>query len=172
MIKHDLIEQVGGIERARGIVEGAPDNTATHVAVCKQNHYYRLDNGCEQTYWNGGFKDWMDSTIEESWEIFYNFKFAYVLDDLRTAIAEYDNPQLCIDCGSSDLHKGGEIKKPKMCFKCYAAMTGFTLIGDQLIEDDELAEIKTGHRIDKQLESDDCTDIRNHLSPSTRVVDL
>ena len=51
-------------------------------------------------------------------------------------------------------------------------MTGFTLIGDQLLEDDELAEIKAGHRIDKRLESDDCTDIRNHLSPSTRVVDL
>lgn len=34
------------------------------------------------------------------------------------------------------------------------------------------SEIKAGHRIDKQLESDDVKDITNHISPNTKVVEL
>lgn len=173
MIGHDLIEQVGGIERARGIVDGAPDNSEfwrDMDSVCSPNEilYYAWFGGALLVF--DSDKGWIKSIYHDDNE--YILDQLQDLNDLRTAIAEHDNLQPCIGCGSSDLHKGGEIKEPKMCFKCYAAMTGFTLIGDQLLEDDELAEIKAGHRIDKRLESDDCTDIRNHLSPSTKVVDL
>ncbi|MGL6035102.1 MAG: hypothetical protein ACRC0N_08570, partial [Acinetobacter johnsonii] len=76
------------------------------------------------------------------------------LEDLRTTIAEHDSAQLCIGCGSPDLHKGGEIKEPKMCLDCFAEMVGFTRTSNGF------------------LESDHVTDIRNHLSPSTKVVDV
>lgn len=77
-----------------------------------------------------------------------------VVEDLRTAISEHDTTQLCIGCGSPDLHKGGEIKEPKMCLDCFAEMVGFTRTSNGFIESDEV------------------TDIRNHVSPSTVVTDL
>lgn len=46
--------------------------------------------------------------------------------------------KLCVECGSSDLYIGSEIKDPKMCFSCFAAMTGFTSVGEVVIESDDL----------------------------------
>lgn len=138
MIKHDLIEQVGGIERAREIVDGAPDKTADTYCVGDWGiAYFSLEF---KSVWCAEDNDWFDSDYETIDELGCDYKTVIALKDLRTAIAEYDNPQLCIDCGSSDLYKGGEIKKPKMCFKCYAAMTGFTLIGDQLMTESLLKQ--------------------------------
>ncbi|RZG73071.1 hypothetical protein EXE10_20915, partial [Acinetobacter sp. WCHAc060033] len=158
MIKHDLIKEIG-IEKAKAIVEGRPTQDCFYDNY--EGLYYSKDHDHCWEWWDLDCKEWFECefVVNQNEDGFIH------LNDLRTAIAEYDSPQLCIECGSADLHKGGEIKEPKMCFKCYAAMTGFTLIGDQLLEDDELAEIKAGHRIDKRLEPDDCTDIRNHLSP-------
>lgn len=69
-------------------------------------------------------------------------------------LVDCDAIKLCIGCGSPDLHKGGEIKEPKMCFDCFAEMVGFTRTSNGFVESDEVI------------------DIRNHVSPSTRVVDL
>ena len=42
------------------------------------------------------------------------FKDSYIdLNDLRTAIAEHDNTQLCIECGSPDLHRVVKSKSRK-----------------------------------------------------------
>ena len=76
----DLIKQVGGIEKAREIVEGAPD-------------------------WANGYNTVIQQYVRGVW-----FSRDFRLNDLRTAIAEHD--------------------------------------------------------------TDHVTDIRNHVSPSTKVVDL
>ena len=126
----NLIERVGGIEKAREIIAGAPSNAVIYWPIAKGNF----------GVYSAGEQNKSDRQI--------------VLNDLRTAIAEHDTTQLCIGCGSPDLHKGGEIKEPKMCLDCFAEMVGFTRTSNGFIE------------------SDHVTDIRNHLSPSTLVVDL
>lgn len=72
----NLIAKVGGIERARGIVDGAPEG-ATHTnqdSYFKENDYgvWSIWDG----YWNSAFR-WPESEM-------------FLINDLRTAIAEHD----------------------------------------------------------------------------------
>lgn len=140
----NLIEKVGGIERAREIVEGAPELSTDYVFWTSKTRY--INRLTKEVY--------LDSTHEWFSANIMVLNLMHCLDDLRTAIAEHDSAQLCIGCGSPDLHKGGEIKEPKMCLDCFAEMVGFTRTSNGFVE------------------SDDVTDIRNHLIPSTVVVDL
>ncbi|MDV8155222.1 hypothetical protein [Acinetobacter bereziniae] len=125
-----LIEKVGGIERAIAL------------EAMLQKHAVP--------------ESWKISIINGMW---HRSSVGFTHSDLRTAIAKHDTTdhvttQLCIGCGSPDLHKGGEIKEPKMCLDCFAEMVGFTRTSNGFVESDEV------------------TDIRNHLSPSTIVKDL
>lgn len=96
-----LIEKVGGIERAREIVSGAPDEASFYQNTGDQVGYI-LDGGGIYWWWN---------SQDNSWNKDYSdVRTMQSLNDLRTAIAEHD--------------------------------------------------------------TDHVTDIRNHVSPSTRVVDL
>ena len=130
----NLIERVGGIEKAREIAFDPLHPQMTHVS-------------------NDG-RHWVNEAFAHIPEIQCQIESIIRIEDLRTAIAEHDTTQLCIGCGSTDLHKGGEIKEPKMCLDCFAEMVGFTRTSNGFVE------------------SDDCSDIRNHVSPSTMVVDL
>ncbi|MFW1853468.1 hypothetical protein ACG9XR_23245 [Acinetobacter guillouiae] len=133
----NLIEKVGGIEKAREIVSGAPDKTAdTYVA--DTDTYFSAEFG---SYFNHAEFDWLDSDYKFYAEIRDNYETVFWLKDLRTAIAEHDLKQC---------QHGYDIA----CLIC-----GF---GNE-----------NGVRVWRnQIESDEVTDIRNHLSPSTRVVDL
>ena len=48
--------------------------------------------------------------------------------------------KICTECGSTELYTGGEIKEPRMCITCFAAMTGFTRIGDHFFDSAELEQ--------------------------------
>ncbi|ENU56778.1 hypothetical protein [Acinetobacter guillouiae] len=110
----NLIEKVGGIEKAREVVEGAPTWATTYCMA------YAAYGGT--FHWYGACKN------------------CYVLPALRTAIAEHDLKQC---------QHGYDIA----CLIC-----GF---GNE-----------NGVRVWRnQIESDEVTDIRNHLSPSTLVID-
>ena len=112
-----LIEKVGGIERARGIIAGAPSNAVIYWPIAKGKF----------GVYSAGEQNKSDRQI--------------ILDDLRTAIAENDLKQC---------QHGYDIA----CLIC-----GF---GNE-----------NGVRVWRnQIESDDVTDIRNHVSPSTIIKDL
>ncbi|WP_111860682.1 hypothetical protein [Acinetobacter sp. CFCC 10889] len=77
MIKHDLIEQVGGIEKAKAIVEGAPDS-----------------------YYCTGISDYTDGydDVEKCPD-------CVSVQDLRTAIAQHESNNYqainhCNNCGN------------------------------------------------------------------------
>lgn len=155
-----LIEKVGGIEKAREIVEGAPEG-ASHS---NQDSYFKEnDYGVWSIwvgYWNSAFR-WPESEM-------------LFLDDLRTAIAKHDSqafkigdhirymgidrktphPEIFKVVGFDSMPGGGDGYKIKNCLGqidfCY---------GDNYVLVDCDA-------------TDHVTDIRNHVSPSTRVVDL
>ena len=131
------------IEQMREIVEGAPDWPVIGYCIVGNNYIFKQCEYAPCSY----------SNLDNAWSEEYAIHFVSI-NDLRTAIAEHDSAQLCIGCGSPDLHKGGEIKEPKMCLDCFAEMVGFTRTSNGFVE------------------SDDVTDIRNHLSPSTVVWDL
>ncbi|YCO58062.1 hypothetical protein ACL9Z5_001343 [Acinetobacter calcoaceticus] len=61
---------------------------------------------------------------------------------------------VCIDCGSSELYSNSEIRQPRMCVDCYAAMIGFTRVGDSFVDSDTLG---------------DDSHIENHISPNCEV---
>lgn len=72
--KNNPINQVGGIEKARGIVNGAPDGATTvRISLCgKQFLYGRCENSVSGNL--------------------------ILLNDLRTAIAEHDEQIKCWSC--------------------------------------------------------------------------
>lgn len=76
MTKHDLITQVGGIERAREILEGAPDG-ATHINPSE--YYFKAVIGGDCEMWNPYKQVWFQTYVS----VFDTFQ---TLDDLRTAI--------------------------------------------------------------------------------------
>ncbi|WP_151960870.1 hypothetical protein [Acinetobacter bereziniae] len=125
-----LIEKVGGIDRAREIMDGAPD-WATH--------FNQTDNKYEKQIKviSLGF-----TAVNYSLACLKSNKDEVIcLDDLRTAIAKHDLKQC---------QHGYDIA----CLIC-----GFGT--------------ENGVRVwRKQIESDEVTDIRNHVSPSTIVKDL
>ncbi|RZG71114.1 hypothetical protein EXE10_21335, partial [Acinetobacter sp. WCHAc060033] len=81
MIKHDLIEQVGGIERAREIVDGAPDKTADTYCVGDWGiAYFSLEF---KSVWCAEDNDWFDSDYETIDELGCDYKTVIALKDLR-----------------------------------------------------------------------------------------
>lgn len=119
-----LIERVGGIERAKAIVEGAPDS-----------HY------CT------GISD-------------YTYG--------------YDDDEKCPDCvGIQDLriaiehHYYGRSEAEELA--AYAELSQEKIEGGAMLVGDFSDARKI---INKQLESDHVTDITNHISPNTKVVEL
>lgn len=121
-----LIDQVGGIEKAKEIVETHP--------FCYMPHTFK--------YWSKELDDYVLST-----------KYATVLvDDLHTAIENHYYGR----SEAEELAAYTELSQEKI-------KGGAMLVGDF----SEARKI-----IDKQLESDHVTDIRNHISPNTKVVEL
>lgn len=73
----DLIAAVGGIERAREIVGGAPDGALS----CGGE-----DGDCD--YYRGG--EYFDTDYSRWIEIYFETPLLHKIEDLRTAIAEHD----------------------------------------------------------------------------------
>lgn len=163
------------IEQMREIVSKAPSNAESY-----QGGYYFRES--PQFMFHNGFHDQWNLTDNDG----LYFKAAGFhpvrIDDLRTAIAEYstDSPD---SYGWVGVHyKLGDhivYKKPWVGNNLVLKIGGdgnqsMSLASASLrqnyIRHATPEEIKAGHRIDDT--TDHITDIRNHVSPSTRVVDL
>lgn len=173
MIGHDLIEQVGGIEKAKAIVVGASFGT-----------HYRVDTGeviCCHNESHFYFTDLVKLGVE-----------FIRIDDLHTAIAQYEqgsNPSgfkvndqvvLINKPGSSNsLHRVLEVRHPTTIVVCpINQVSGNDLVILQFCASPYYLrhitgdEFDAGHRIDKKIESDDVRDICNHISSNMKVVEL
>lgn len=169
MIKHDLIEQVGGIERAKAIVEGAPEGATLYV--------HEKSKIVENLF--GFYADGFCVGI-------HNPHTHFKLNDLRTAIAEYEQGSNSSEFKVRDLvvyhsiesHKnlfsvryvGGDSITVYECLDEMGAKTFSEYKPYSDIRHATPAEIAAGHRIDKKIESDDVKDIKNHISPNTKVI--
>lgn len=69
-------------------------------------------------------------------------------EQCKTCLVQENVTQTCIDCGSTDLYKGGEIKEPKMCLDCFASMTGFSRTGKGFVETGEIEHLPTHKSFD------------------------
>ncbi|MDO7240309.1 hypothetical protein Q5M79_06330 [Acinetobacter baumannii] len=86
---------------------------------------------------------------------------------------------ICVDCGSPELYSNSEIRQPRMCVDCYAAMIGFTRVGDSFVDSDTLGddhpiENRIG-RIDKPSNSrelETLDKLENHISLNCKVEDV
>lgn len=76
-----------GVEKARGVVEGAPDKTASHYVISKRPHYYSVDF---QSYFNNG--DWYDSdyTSEQDLANDYEPQNVIRISDLKRLVESVD----------------------------------------------------------------------------------
>ena len=83
----NLIEKLG-IEKCRGIVDGAPDSTATHYIFNKIPHYYSVD--FQSWFYDG---EWWDSDCYTETDLIdsYGFDFVISLLALKQAIEKYDS---------------------------------------------------------------------------------
>lgn len=76
-----------GVEKAREVVEGAPDKTASHYVISKRPHYYSVDF---QSYFNNG--DWYDSdyTSEQDLANDYEPQNVIRISDLKRLVDSVD----------------------------------------------------------------------------------
>ncbi|MEG2560773.1 MAG: hypothetical protein RSA22_14080 [Acinetobacter sp.] len=76
-----------GIDKAREVVEGAPDKTATHYVISKRPHYYSVDF---QSYFNNG--DWHDSDYASEQDLANDYEPQNVirLNDLKRLVESVD----------------------------------------------------------------------------------
>ena len=123
----NLIEELG-IEKCRAIVDGAPD---AHFFGCT------IDTAI---YWLNQSNEYHSTPM-----LFPNMsnQTAYVLDDLRTAIAEHEKCQHKWNETTSN----GDAYRFFVCKHCDSTQNYVP------------------------FEADHCTDIRNHLSPNTKVIE-
>ena len=86
-----LIEQVGGVEKARVIVEGAPETSQfwrDMDSICSPNEIlYYVEGPLFWIVWDVEKQKWVESIISEGSE--YIIEQLQSLDELRTAIEHY-----------------------------------------------------------------------------------
>ena len=142
MKNKNLIERVGGIEWARAIVDGAPDGEVYCHFYDPEFHYFAKTS------------EYFDETAMifdgGGWE---------GCDDGYPHNGRLDHaPYILI----SDLRTAIAQYDSKPCQHGYdvaCLICGFGTVNGE----------RVWHR---KFESDDCTDIRNHISPNTKVVEL
>lgn len=161
------------IEQMREIVEGAPEGA--HLwrdmdSICSPNEilYYAWFGGALLVFEEG--KGWIKSIYHDGSE--YILDQLQELNNLRTAIAKHDSPEFKV--GDWVVFINPNMSKSVKEIKSLEGLThvsfNFHPFHINLIRHATPEEIKAGHRIDDI--TDHVTDIRNHLSPSTGVVDL
>ena len=80
--------QQNGVEKAREVVEGAPDKTATHYVFRKIPSYYSVEF---QSWYHDG--EWRDSDCHTEQDLIDSYGEDYVvnLSDLKNLIANIDS---------------------------------------------------------------------------------
>ena len=166
------------IEQMREIISKAPSNAESY-----QGGYYFRES--PQFMFHNGFHDQWNLTDNDGLYFRAAGFHPVRIDDLRTAIAEHDSREFKVGdlvcfIDSRIMFPDGETKTNEL-FKVIRSdglevdLTELgklkvykTWVGD--LRHATPSEIKAGHRIDDT--TDHVTDIRNHVSPSTTVVDL
>ena len=103
-----------GFDKAREVVEDAPDKTASHYVISKRPHYYSVDF---QSYFNNG--DWYDSdyTSEQDLANDYEPQNVIRLSELKRLVESVDlikkhgglfSTKCQLDKGGSDYEWYGE----------------------------------------------------------------
>lgn len=152
MKNHELIANVGGIEKAREIVAGAKDFWFAYDTI-------------DGEYMSGG-------DIQDGYSI-SDYEGCILIYDLRTVIAEHDAPKFKV--GDSIVAIDESIKKVFVILAIEydtlykVAEASFFVIGS--FRHATPSEIAAGHRID-QSNTDDIADIKYHISPLTVVTEL
>ncbi len=79
--------QQHGVDKAREVVNGSPDKTASHYVISKRPHYYSVDF---QSYFNNG--DWYDSdyTSEQDLANDYEPQNVIRISDLKRLVESVD----------------------------------------------------------------------------------
>lgn len=148
----DLIAAVGGIEKARGIVAGAPDKTADHYAVGDWGvAYFSLEFG---SVWCAEQVDWFDSDYSTVDELEGDYRMVIPIHCLRTAIAEHDQ------------HWYGRSEEDEL--KAYALLSQEKIEGGAWLRGDFSRACNVLNRA-LASDSDDVSDIAYHVSQNTRV---
>ena len=137
----NLIEELG-IEKCRAIVDGAPDKTASYYMY---GTYFKSQNPVEWFYWEQG--QWKFTSYSKMFE-----GFLINLNDIRTAIAEHDQ------------HWYGQSEEKEL--EQYAILSQEKIEGGAVFVGDNSEIVQAMRNI-----TDDCTDIRNHISPNTKVIE-
>ncbi|WP_111860895.1 hypothetical protein [Acinetobacter sp. CFCC 10889] len=159
MIRHDLIEQVGGIEKAKAIVEGAPAFPV--IGYCILTGSYIFKRHLANCYYHNETNSWSEE---------YAVEFVS-LKDLRTAITQhYQDFERFLADNDIPIRKSqdGYLFSNRLVYDAWAKSAE---LGLKKIHDLKSTKIYLQGGI-KQLESDDVRDIRNHISPNMRVVEL
>ncbi|MEG1695598.1 MAG: hypothetical protein RR282_00715 [Acinetobacter sp.] len=81
-----------GVEKAREVVDGAPDKTASHYVISKRPHYYSVDF---QSYFNNG--DWYDSDYTSEQDLVNDYEPQNVIriSDLKRIIKSVKLVEVC-----------------------------------------------------------------------------
>ena len=149
----NLIEELG-IETARAIVDGAPrgaEKWRDMDSVCHPNEILYYAKGPHfWVVWDVEKSCWVVSIIHDDSE--------YILDqlqdlrDLRTAIAEHDQ------------HWYGQSEEKEL--EQYAVLSQEKIEGGAMFVGDNSKVVQMVRDI-----TDNCSDIKNHLSPNTKVIE-
>ena len=151
----NLIEKLG-IEKCREILDGAPED-GTHFKLSFGLSIFYLLSSDDSTSPAGL---WIDDGDESHWGVssYKNFELFVAenrfisLKDLRTEIADYDN------------HWYGQSEEKEL--EQYAILSQEKIEGGAVFVGDNSAIVQAIRNI-----TDTCTDIRNHISPNTKVIE-
>lgn len=153
------------IEQMREIVSKAPANAESY-----QGGYYFRE--LPQFMFHNGFHDQWNLTDNDGLYFRAAGFHPIQIDDLRTAIAKHDSHEfkvgdlvVCTNRGFNEVDKIREFDSDGY----FTTINGY-YCNPRVFRHATIDEIKAGHRIDDT--TDNVTDILNHLSPSTVVVDL
>lgn len=184
----DLIAAVGGIEKAREIVAGAPSvATAYHAKRSEYIKDVHMSDFYQCLVVNYEYFDSEHGYFLEDQDVDCSLVDFITLSDLRTAIAEHDRAVAKPEFKVGDLVVDSTGFFDWLCKVDYLSSDGRVVMykhdkskndtayqtwpNIETVRHATPAEIKAGHRIDRALTggSDDVSDIAYHVSPLTKV---
>ena len=149
----NLIEKLG-LEKCKQIVDGAPrgaEKWRDMDSVCHPNEILYYAKGPHfWVVWDVEKSCWVVSIIHDGSE--YILDQLQDLSDLRTAIAEHDQ------------HWYGQSEEKEL--EQYSLLQQEKIEGGAMLVGDNSKVVQMVRDI-----TDNCTDIKNHISPNTKVID-
>ena len=149
----DFIKQ-HGVDKAREVIDGAPDKTASHYVISKRPHYYSVDF---QSYFNNG--DWYDSdyTSEQDLANDYEPQNVIRISDLKRLV---DSVAIVESLGGID--------QAKLYISLNDNQHSIMLIY-RMITSDEIKQAIANYELIYSNDMGDDTHIENHVSPNCKV---